>query len=74
MEIKKKIFVRIGAIMTLTESEFNLLCEEIEPAAAMVKAKLDQGEYEINGETYFPGAIEEEDGIWFHGHDFDFIL
>lgn len=91
MELKKKVFVRIGAMMELTENEFALL-QEVEKAqghessmsgisgqsyccaAAMIKEKLDRGEYEVCGETYFPGRIDENEDEWFHEDDIDFIL
>lgn len=74
MERKKKLFLRIGATMTLTESEFDLLCLENDQAADMIKAKLEQGDYEIDGETYFPGAIDQNDGAWFHENDIEFTF
>ncbi len=72
MELKKTLFLRIGATMTLTESEFDLLCQDNDQAAGMIKGKLDQGGYEIKGETHFPGSIVEEDGVWFHKDEIEF--
>lgn len=72
MESQKKLFLRIGATMTLTESEFDLLCLENDQAADMIKAKLDRGDYRIEGETYFPTSFDESDEAWFLEKDIDF--
>ena len=72
MEKKKELFLRIGAKMMLTESEFNLLCQENEESTAMIKAKLECGDYKIEGETYFPTSFDESDEAWFLEKDIDF--
>ena len=58
--------------MLLTESEFSLLCTENEQAAAMVREKLAQGDYKIDGETYFPAFIGTSDSEWSLKNDIDF--
>ena len=68
----KNAFLRIGATIALTESEFDLLRQENEQAANMVREKLAQGGFKIEGETCFPAFIGATDDTWRIENDIDF--
>lgn len=69
--MKKKIFARLGVTITLTEGQFSRLSAGGADAAALIREKISQGDFELNGETYFPAYSSSDSTEWTHSHDIE---
>lgn len=69
--MKKKIFARLGVTITLTEDQFSRLSAGGADAAALIRKKVSQGDFELDGETYFPVCNNSESTEWTHSQDIE---
>jgi len=70
--VTKKIWARVGVTMTMTEEEFLLIQKQNKEATEMLRNKLLRHEYVIDGETYFPGLMDEREDEWFYEGDIEY--
>lgn len=69
--MKKKIFARLGVTITLTEDQFSQLSVGGTDAAVLIREKVSQGEFELEGETYFPAHNSSDSTEWSHSRDIE---
>lgn len=69
--MKKKIFARLGVTITLTEDQFSQLSAGGADAAALIREKVSQGNFELDGETYFPACSSSDNMEWTHSQDIE---
>lgn len=69
--MKKKIFARLGVTIMLTKGQFLRLSAGGADAAALIREKVRRGDFELDGETYFPAHSSSDSTEWTHSHDIE---
>lgn len=69
--MEKKIFARLGVTITLTEDQFSQLSAGGADAVALIREKVSQRAFELNGETYFPAYSSSDNTEWTHSEDIE---
>lgn len=72
--MEKKIFARLGVTVTLTEDQFIRLKAADAEAAALIREKISQGDFVLEGETYFPVCNSPGNTEWTHSQDIEFYF
>lgn len=70
----RKTFARLGVTFQLTDSEFALIAAGGDAAHNLIKDKVAQGKFELDGETYFPACPIPREGEFYHKDDLDFAF
>ena len=68
----KKLFLRLGVTMTLTQEEFALVSTGSKAAHDFIKGKVDQGAFKLDGETYSPANTLPCTDEYYHSGDIEF--
>lgn len=70
----RKTFARLGVTFQLTDDEVALITAGGDAAHDLIKDKVSQGKFELDGETYFPACPVPHEGELYHEDDIDFIF
>ena len=68
----KKLFFRLGVTMMLTQEEFDLICTSSDTAHDLIRSKVDQNLFKLDGETYSPANLDPSDNEFYHKDDIEF--
>lgn len=68
----KKIFFRLGITMELTQEEFDLICTSSDAAHNLIRSKVAQDLFKLDGETYSPANLDPCDNEFYHEDDIEF--
>lgn len=70
--VVKKVFLRLGVTMTLSQAEFDLLATSSDAAHELILGKVMQDEFKLDGETYSPANLMPSDTEFYHEDDIEF--
>lgn len=68
----KKLFFRLGVTMELTQEEFALICTSSDAAHDLLRNKVAQDLFKLDGETYSPANLDPSDNEFYHRDDIEF--
>lgn len=68
----KKVFFRLGVTMVLTQEEFDLICTSSNAAHDLLRGKVDQDLFKLDGETYSPANLNPCGNEFYHRDDIEF--
>ncbi len=68
----QSVWGRFGLTLRLTDTEFSALMEGGENAYALIRGKIERGEFILNGETYFPATETSQPDVWPINDDIQF--
>jgi len=73
MSIKKNLWLRLGVTMELTEEEFCAVRDEGQAGEAIIRNKVESGDFLLDGETYAPeNSYRARSGEWVFDRDIEF--
>lgn len=73
MSIKKNLWLRLGVTMELTEEEFCAARDEGQAGEAIIRNKVESGDFLLDGETYAPeNSYRANSSEWIFDKDIEF--
>lgn len=73
----KRIWIRLGATLSLTDEELDTIFNQDDLKSVLVKA-IDEGRYEFDGDTYVPEVsvsdFNRENGTDYEARDYDCVI
>lgn len=68
----KKLFFRLGVTVELTQEEFSLICTGNHAAHDLLRSRIAQDLFKLDGETYSPANLDPSDNEFYHRYDIEF--
>lgn len=79
----KKLWFRLGVSIPLSEEEFRIVqkggtdgadVQDIHAAEALLIAKIRSNHFDMDGETYAPSLVDQDDDFWLLEQEINFLL